>query len=127
MSSFVSAAAVLLPSAALLVGVDAFSKPSIASCEYLDKCIDRTLHSRHQLIFPIKPQTESYTGGVAKTEIDIGNSLSSAFNDLVDSSDFMETSPSRPPSGHRISSCDMPCFGDDATVTFAPRQVRENT
>lgn len=106
-------------------------------------------HSRPQksLVFPIKPplvptststsssasiasgdsSSNNSSGGRAKTEIDIGNSLSSAFGDLVDSSDFMISSPSEPPMqpparGHRSSSCRMPVFGDSAVVTFAPRR-----
>lgn len=73
-------------------------------------------HPQHQLIFPIKPNSS----GMVQTEIDIGNSLSSAFEALVVSSEFMIKS-SVSTLGHQLSSCRMPDFGDSATVTFSPR------
>jgi hypothetical protein len=71
---------------------------------------------QHQLVFPIKPNSS----GTVRTEIDIGNSLSAAFEVLVDSSEFMIKS-SVSTLGHQVSSCRMPDFGDSATVTFSPR------
>ena len=73
-------------------------------------------HPQHQLIFPIKPNSS----GMVRAEIDIGNSLSSAFEALVVSSEFMIKS-SASTLGHQLSSCRMPVFGDSATVTFSPR------
>ncbi len=73
-------------------------------------------HPQHQLIFPIKPNSS----GMVRTEIDIGNLLSAAFEVLVGSSAFMIKS-SVSTLGHQVSSCRMPDFGDSATVTFSPR------
>lgn len=82
--------------------------------------------AQHSVIFPIK---ESSNGnGVSLTEIEKGDALSSAFDAMVDSSDFMFQSSAQSPSatiigqgqGHQLSSCRMPAFGTSATVTFAP-------
>lgn len=65
--------------------------------------------AQNSLVFPIKPC-------IADAE-----QLSSAFDALVDSSDFMEPSSSALSSGHQTSSCLMQCFGKSASVTFEPR------
>lgn len=85
--------------------------------------------AQHSIIFPIK---ESENGnGILLTETEKGDALSSAFDAMVESSDFMLQSPAtRAQSsastilgqgqGHQLSSCRMPRFGPAATVTFAP-------
>ena len=74
-------------------------------------------HPQHQLVFPINPNSS----GMVRTETDIGNSLSAAFEVLVGSSEFMIKSSVSTSLGHQVSSCRMPDFGDSATVTFSPR------
>ena len=64
--------------------------------------------AQNSLVFPIKQPIA-------------GAELSSAFDALVDSSDFMEPSSSEFSSGHQTSSCLMQCFGKSASVTFEPR------
>lgn len=69
-------------------------------------CLDNAVHSsssspQNQLIFPIKPSPahdhdNKSSDGTVRTEIDIGNSLSSAFDTLVGSSDFMRSSSASP-------------------------------
>ena len=66
------------------------------------------------LIFPIK---QPYIEGAELP--------SSAFDTLIDSSDFMESS-SEFPSVHQASSCLMECFGKDASVTFEPSTFDTN-
>ena len=80
--------------------------------------------AQHSLIFPIKEST-------LLTETERGDALSSAFDAMVESSDFMVESPATRArssastilgqgQGHELSSCRMPGFGPAATVTFAP-------
>lgn len=82
---------------------------------------DNTLHSQHQhqLIFPLLQNLYD----TRRTEEEIGNSLSSAFEVLVGSSEYMiqQSSLSATLSGHQVSVCRMPDFGDLATITFSPR------
>ncbi|KAL3809079.1 hypothetical protein ACHAXA_007864 [Cyclostephanos tholiformis] len=78
-----------------------------------------TSHPQHHLIFPIRPNPIG--DNMARSEIDIGHSLSSAFGALVGSSEFMIKSSGASTSGHQLSSCRMPDFGESATVTFSPR------
>lgn len=82
---------------------------------------DSTLHAhhQHQLIFPLLANLSN----TRKTEQEIGNSLSSAFEALVGSSEYMiqQSSLSATLVGHHLSSCRMPDFGDLATITFSPR------
>ena len=66
--------------------------------------------AQNSLVFPIKQP-------IAGAEL----LPSSAFDALVDSSDFMEPSSSACSSGHQTSSCLMQCFGKSASVTFEPR------
>ncbi len=87
------------------------------STDCMDGRVYSSLHPQHQLIFPIRPNPS----GVARSEIDIGISLSSAFDALVGSSEFMIKSSAASTSGHQLSSCRMPDFGEYATVTFSPR------
>lgn len=75
---------------------------------------------QNSLIFPIKSTAATKTSGEARSEMEIGNLLSSAFGTLVDSSNFMESS-STDEDGHQLSWCTMPAFGESAMVTFEPR------
>lgn len=63
----------------------------------------------NSLVFPIK---QPYIEGAELP--------SSAFDALIDSSDFMESS-SETSSVHQASSCLMECFGKKASVTFQKR------
>ena len=96
------------------------------SLDCLD-CVYAT--AQHSLVFSIK---ESENGnGILLTETEKGDALSSAFDAMVESSDFMVQSPATQArssastilgqgQGHQLSSCRMPGFGPAATVTFAP-------
>ena len=81
---------------------------------------------QNSIIFPIKSLSPSSSTIIigsdseAASEIAIGNSLSSAFDKLVGSSNFLVSS-SDSSQGPQLSSCRVPAFGDDATVTFSPR------
>mmetsp|Transcript_18620 Transcript_18620/g.37724 ORF Transcript_18620/g.37724 Transcript_18620/m.37724 type:complete len:493 (-) Transcript_18620:77-1555(-) len=84
--------------------------------------------AQHSVIFPIKESDNSE--GISLTEIEKGDALSSAFDAMVESSNFMFQSSAHAQSpsttlrgqsqGHQVSSCRMPAFGTSATVTFAP-------
>lgn len=96
----------------------------IGSVVSLSLTLDRTdstlhAHHQHQLIFPLLANLSN----TRKTEQEIGNSLSSAFEALVGSSEYMiqQSSLSATLVGHHLSSCRMPDFGDLATITFSPR------
>ncbi len=104
----------------LLVLVTSVIIRTVESFSTSTDCMDgvySSSHPQHQLVFPIRPDPS----GATRSEVDIGISLSSAFEALVGSSEFMIQSSSASTSGHGLSSCRMPDFGEYATVTFAPR------
>eukprot|EP00563_Minutocellus_polymorphus_P018905 CAMPEP_0197726020 /NCGR_PEP_ID=MMETSP1434-20131217/12696_1 /TAXON_ID=265543 /ORGANISM="Minutocellus polymorphus, Strain CCMP3303" /LENGTH=478 /DNA_ID=CAMNT_0043311811 /DNA_START=91 /DNA_END=1527 /DNA_ORIENTATION=+ len=84
-------------------------------------CLDSVFAPpQHSLIFPIKQKGES-GNGMSLTEVEKGDALSSAFDSMVESSDFMlQSALIGQGQGHQLSSCRMPAFGHTATVTFAP-------
>ena len=96
--------------------VDSFGVAS--STDLIDAAVPRSTTPQHEIVFPI--ERTSGDGGGISTEIDVGNSISSAFEALVDSSEFL-VDQSSPADGHRLSSCSIPGFGDSAALTFAPR------